>query len=89
MVNPVNPVTVGGNEDEELLATYAGARRRIAALEQQLQAFSEVGNKRKSYARTCFLSYLNVYWVTVTLRLVLHKAECYVVWFLCSIPSMP
>lgn len=58
MVNPVSPAAVGGNEDEELRATYAGARRRIATLEQQLQAFAEVGNKRKSYIFICFLAYL-------------------------------
>lgn len=58
MVNPIGPAPVEGNEDEELRATYAGARRRIAALEQQLQAFSEIGNKRKSYVLTCFLSSL-------------------------------
>lgn len=30
-------------------ATYAGAKRRIASLEQQIQALQEVGNTRKSY----------------------------------------
>lgn len=54
MVNPVDQAPVIGDEDEELRATYAGARRRIAALEHQLQAYAELGNKRKSYVLTCF-----------------------------------
>lgn len=54
MVNPVDQAPVNGDKDEELRATYAGARRRIAALEQQLQAYAEVGNKRKSYVLSCF-----------------------------------
>lgn len=89
MVNPVGSATIGGNEDEELRATYAGARRRIAALEQQLQAYSEVGSKRKSYVLTCFLPSLNVYWVAVTPLLVSHKAEGCVVWCLCLILLIP
>lgn len=38
------------NTEDELRATYAGAKRRIAALEQQLQTLLEAGSKRKSYA---------------------------------------
>lgn len=30
-------------------ATYAGAKRKIASLEQQIQALQEIGNTRKSY----------------------------------------
>lgn len=38
------------NAEDELRVTYAGAKRRIAALEQQLQTLLEAGTKRKSYA---------------------------------------
>jgi len=34
--------------EDSLRATYAGAKRRIAVLEQQLQALHEAGTKRKS-----------------------------------------
>lgn len=45
------------NTGNELRATYAGAKRRIAALEQQLQGLLDAGNKRKSYAIVfCFPS---------------------------------
>lgn len=54
MVNLADQPSANGDKDEELRATYAGAKRRIAALEQQLQAYAEVGNKRKSYVLTCF-----------------------------------
>jgi hypothetical protein len=36
------------DEEESLRATYAGAKRRIAALEQQLQALQDVGKRQKS-----------------------------------------
>jgi hypothetical protein len=37
--------------DEHPMATaYAGARRRIAALEEQLQNIQDTGKKRKTYA---------------------------------------
>lgn len=35
-------------EEINLRATYAGAKRRIAALEEQLKALQEVGTKKKS-----------------------------------------
>jgi hypothetical protein len=34
--------------EESLRTTYAGAKRRIAVLEQQLQTLQEAGTKRKS-----------------------------------------
>jgi hypothetical protein len=37
------------DEGEELRATYAGAKRRIAALELQLENFLQAGSKGKSY----------------------------------------
>lgn len=43
------------NDDtEELRATYAGAKRRIAALELQLQNYQEAGNKRKKYSNLTY-----------------------------------
>lgn len=36
------------DDDASLLATYAGAKRRIAALEQQLKSLQETGTKPKS-----------------------------------------
>lgn len=36
-------------------ATYAGAKRRIASLEQQIQVLQEVGSTRKSYVVDFFL----------------------------------
>lgn len=35
--------------DESLRATYSGAKRRIAALEQQLEDLRNAGSKHKSY----------------------------------------
>lgn len=35
-------------DDSLLQATYAGAKRRIATLEQQLKTLQEAGTKRKS-----------------------------------------
>lgn len=35
-------------ESEDLRVTYAGAKRRIAALEQQLEDLQNADNKRKS-----------------------------------------
>ena len=44
--------TTNSNHDteteESLRVTYAGAKRRIAALEQQLVTLQEMGTKRKS-----------------------------------------
>lgn len=43
------PANTDINEDDVLLrTTYAGAKRRIAALEQQLKTLQEAGTKRKS-----------------------------------------
>lgn len=42
------------DDDDELRATYAGAKRRIAALELQLQTYAEAGTKRKSYVIISF-----------------------------------
>lgn len=36
--------------DEILRATFAGAKRRIAALEQQLEDLRNAGSKHKSYS---------------------------------------
>ena len=41
--------TVPQESDDDLRATYAGAKRRIAALEQQLEDLQNADNKRKSY----------------------------------------
>jgi len=41
-------------QDEQIAATYAGAKRRIAALEQQLRTLQEGGPKRKSYVSSFF-----------------------------------
>jgi hypothetical protein len=35
--------------EDGIRATYAGAKRRIAALEQQLQNLKDAGSKRKLY----------------------------------------
>ena len=35
-------------EDSDIHAAYAGAKRRIAALEQQLQSMNSMAAKRKS-----------------------------------------
>lgn len=37
-------------DEHPVVSAYAGAKRRIAALEQQLQNLQEAGVKRKSYA---------------------------------------
>lgn len=52
--NPTNPAE---ETSTTLQATYAGAKRRIAALEQQVQNLQEAGSKRKSYVMPsrCFL----------------------------------
>lgn len=44
------------NEAEALRATYAGAKRKIAMLEEQVQNLQEMGSKPKSYVlftRSC------------------------------------
>lgn len=38
----------GPQTEDSLRATYAGAKRRIAVLEQQLQVLHEAGTKRKA-----------------------------------------
>lgn len=46
------------NEAEALRATYAGAKRKIAMLEEQVQNLQEMGTKPKSYVLftcSCFL----------------------------------
>lgn len=43
MANQDDPQALTG-----LQATYAGAKRKIAALEQQVQILQEAGKKRKS-----------------------------------------
>jgi hypothetical protein len=49
MSNSQNPVPNTEDEGESnLTAVYAGAKRRIAALEQQLQNLKDAGVKRKS-----------------------------------------
>lgn len=60
--------------DEELRATYAGAKRRIAALELQLKNYLEAGDRRKSYALKSTFYFMYVYFVTVTLQPVPLKA---------------
>lgn len=55
------------NIPDELRATYAGAKRRIAALEQQLQTLLDAGSKRKLYVVVFFsLSRYVLLPVTVT-----------------------
>lgn len=54
--------------DEELRATYAGAKRRIAALELQLQNYLEAGDKRRSYVLKYLFYFMIVYFITVTLQ---------------------
>lgn len=48
---PVSALPDISNQREEpstpLQATYAGAKRRIAALEEQIQTLKEAGSKRK------------------------------------------
>jgi hypothetical protein len=41
----------GDLDEHPLVNAYAGAKRRIAALEQQIQNLQEAGVKRKSYVR--------------------------------------
>lgn len=36
------------NLEDDLPATYAGAKRRIAALEQQIKTLQEAGSKKKT-----------------------------------------
>lgn len=65
-----------GTDGEDLQATYAGAKRRIAALELQIQNFVESGSKRK----WCVFHHpppplRPVDPVTATLHPVLPKAE--------------
>lgn len=45
----------GGDNADSLRATYAGAKRRIANLEQQLKTMQEAGTKRKSYVNSLSL----------------------------------
>lgn len=45
----VNGGVDGDDNADSLRATYAGAKRRIATLEQQLKTMQEAGTKRKSY----------------------------------------
>jgi hypothetical protein len=52
-------------QEEQIAATYAGAKRRIAALEQQLRALQEGGPKRKSYDSYVSIFFGNVY-VSIT-----------------------
>lgn len=42
--------TADQHEEDGLRATYSGAKRRIAALEQQLEDLRSAGAKRKSYS---------------------------------------
>lgn len=67
--------TPGSNEDE-LQATYAGAKRRIAALELQIQNYADAGNKRKSYVLMRLLFFLDTHLVLATLQRVLPRAGC-------------
>lgn len=60
--------------DEELRATYAGAKRRIAALELQLKNYLEAGDKRRSYVLKYIVYFMIVYLATVTLQPVPLKA---------------
>lgn len=39
----------GDDDDDSTAATYAGAKRRIASLEDQLSSIKESVTKRKSY----------------------------------------
>jgi hypothetical protein len=41
-------------DEHPIVAIYAGAKRRIAALEQQLQNLQEAGTRQKSYVLTKF-----------------------------------
>ena len=47
MADTMASATGTTSQDEDMLATYAGAKRRIAALEQQLQDMQRAGSKRK------------------------------------------
>jgi hypothetical protein len=49
----------GQPDNEDILATYAGAKRRIAALEQQLESLQDTSAKRKSYDLHVFSSSMN------------------------------
>jgi hypothetical protein len=48
-MNPSHP------DDDNLRTTYAGAKRRIAALEEQLQNMKDAGSKCKSYCVNPFV----------------------------------
>ena len=48
MVNQ-NSTPDQANNENDMRATYTGAKHRIAALEEQLQNLRDVGSKRKSY----------------------------------------
>lgn len=74
--------------DEELRATYAGAKRRIAALELQLKNYLEAGDKRRSYVLKYIVYFMIVYLATVTLQPVPLKAGWYVAWSPCLTRSM-
>jgi hypothetical protein len=47
-MSPCDQYLPDGEEDTDIHAVYAGAKRRIAALEQQLQNIKDAGPKRKS-----------------------------------------
>lgn len=44
--------TGGGEDDDSIKESYAGAKRRIASLEDQLSSLKEAVKKRKSYVTT-------------------------------------
>jgi hypothetical protein len=48
MINQISTPNQANGEDN-MRATYAGAKRRIAALEEQLQNLRDAGSKRKLY----------------------------------------
>lgn len=48
MVNQ-NSTPDQANNENDMRATYVGAKRRIATLEEQLQNLRDAGSKRKSY----------------------------------------
>lgn len=52
-----NPMNSAEEPSTALQATYAGAKRKILALEMQVQNLQEAGSKRKSYVNSshCFL----------------------------------
>jgi phage-related minor tail protein len=47
-MNSQNSTTNQQDGEDHIRATYAGAKRRIAALEEQLQNLRDAGVKRKS-----------------------------------------